>query len=147
MQALAQDCLQPTRYSEIASDRLVAALNQIDTPAYVIDHERLEKNCQRMAAIQEETGAKILLALKAFATQASLPLIAKYLSGATASSVNEARLAAKYFDEVHVYSPSFTPTNIKAMLPLANHFVFFFKQKTAYEIMSGDWSSDVCSSD
>eukprot|EP01045_Picozoa_sp_COSAG04_P060435 COSAG04_NODE_30502_length_262_cov_0.638037_1_plen_29_part_10 len=24
---------------------------------------------------------------------------------------------------------------------------YFFKQKTAYEIMSGDWSSDVCSSD
>src|SRR5213082_2993953 len=26
-------------------------------------------------------------------------------------------------------------------------FFFFFKQKTAYEIVSGDWSSDVCSSD
>src|SRR6187401_790022 len=26
------------------------------------------------------------------------------------------------------------------------HF-FFFKQKTAYEITYGDWSSDVCSSD
>ena len=25
--------------------------------------------------------------------------------------------------------------------------VFFFKQKTAYEIGTGDWSSDVCSSD
>ena len=25
--------------------------------------------------------------------------------------------------------------------------VFFFKQKTAYEIVSRDWSSDVCSSD
>eukprot|EP01046_Picozoa_sp_COSAG06_P096084 COSAG06_NODE_42193_length_384_cov_0.649123_1_plen_96_part_10 len=25
--------------------------------------------------------------------------------------------------------------------------LIFFKQKTAYEIMSGDWSSDVCSSD
>src|SRR5213079_3535304 len=24
---------------------------------------------------------------------------------------------------------------------------FFFKQKTAYEITTGDWSSDVCSSD
>ena len=23
----------------------------------------------------------------------------------------------------------------------------FFKQKTAYEIVTGDWSSDVCSSD
>src|SRR3546814_9910550 len=26
-------------------------------------------------------------------------------------------------------------------------FVFFFKQKTAYEIRISDWSSDVCSSD
>src|SRR3546814_4389556 len=26
-------------------------------------------------------------------------------------------------------------------------FVFFFKQKTAYEMRIGDWSSDVCSSD
>src|SRR5210317_1147714 len=25
--------------------------------------------------------------------------------------------------------------------------VFFFKQKTAYEILRSDWSSDVCSSD
>src|SRR5213082_3639194 len=25
--------------------------------------------------------------------------------------------------------------------------LFFFKQKTAYEFVSGDWSSDVCSSD
>ena len=27
------------------------------------------------------------------------------------------------------------------------NFFFFFKQKTAYEIGTGDWSSDVCSSD
>src|SRR3546814_2417564 len=26
-------------------------------------------------------------------------------------------------------------------------FVFFFKQKTAYEMLISDWSSDVCSSD
>src|SRR5213082_1881552 len=30
---------------------------------------------------------------------------------------------------------------------MANFLLFFFKQKTAYEIVSGDWSSDVCSSD
>eukprot|EP01045_Picozoa_sp_COSAG04_P044455 COSAG04_NODE_15092_length_544_cov_0.530337_2_plen_34_part_01 len=28
-----------------------------------------------------------------------------------------------------------------------NKSVFFFKQKTAYEILRRDWSSDVCSSD
>src|SRR3546814_3144695 len=27
------------------------------------------------------------------------------------------------------------------------YFVFFFKQKTAYELRISDWSSDVCSSD
>src|SRR5216117_3159122 len=30
---------------------------------------------------------------------------------------------------------------------MISHFFFFFKQKTAYEIRKGDWSSDVCSSD
>ena len=28
-----------------------------------------------------------------------------------------------------------------------NEVIFFFKQKTAYEIYQCDWSSDVCSSD
>src|SRR3546814_1058866 len=28
-----------------------------------------------------------------------------------------------------------------------NKFIFFFKQKTAYELRISDWSSDVCSSD
>src|SRR3546814_7869791 len=32
------------------------------------------------------------------------------------------------------------------MLSIYN-FVFFFKQKTAYEMRISDWSSDVCSSD
>src|SRR3546814_2267475 len=30
---------------------------------------------------------------------------------------------------------------------LVSHVVFFFKQKTAYEMRISDWSSDVCSSD
>src|SRR3546814_9065332 len=30
---------------------------------------------------------------------------------------------------------------------MLRHFVFFFKQKTAYEMRISDWSSDVCSSD
>src|SRR5881398_4228597 len=36
---------------------------------------------------------------------------------------------------------------IRCVLVLFVGFVFFFKQKTAYEMLSGDWSSDVCSSD
>eukprot|EP01046_Picozoa_sp_COSAG06_P115601 COSAG06_NODE_62518_length_265_cov_0.108434_1_plen_58_part_10 len=32
-------------------------------------------------------------------------------------------------------------------LPAPHHPCSFFKQKTAYEMESRDWSSDVCSSD
>src|ERR1051325_11958977 len=32
-------------------------------------------------------------------------------------------------------------------VPCSVMHLFFFKQKTAYEITYGDWSSDVCSSD
>src|SRR3546814_2610497 len=33
------------------------------------------------------------------------------------------------------------------MLDCSLYIVFFFKQKTAYEMRISDWSSDVCSSD
>ena len=37
---------------------------------------------------------------------------------------------------------------VKQLLEKTIHVMFFFfKQKTAYEIGTGDWSSDVCSSD
>ena len=36
---------------------------------------------------------------------------------------------------------------IEVELRIEVGLVFFFKQKTAYEIGTGDWSSDVCSSD
>ena len=35
----------------------------------------------------------------------------------------------------------------RVALPILLLTFFFFKQKTAYEIGTGDWSSDVCSSD
>src|SRR3546814_1590983 len=33
------------------------------------------------------------------------------------------------------------------MFNILIYFIFFFKQKTAYEMRISDWSSDVCSSD
>src|SRR3546814_2096748 len=35
----------------------------------------------------------------------------------------------------------------RQLILLVRVFVFFFKQKTAYEMRISDWSSDVCSSD
>eukprot|EP01048_Picozoa_sp_COSAG05_P039398 COSAG05_NODE_19556_length_291_cov_0.375000_1_plen_45_part_01 len=36
---------------------------------------------------------------------------------------------------------------VRAERPTSGRARLFFKQKTAYEILRSDWSSDVCSSD
>src|SRR3546814_4186351 len=38
-------------------------------------------------------------------------------------------------------------SNLTCVGTLSVYLVFFFKQKTAYEMRISDWSSDVCSSD
>src|SRR5213082_1333087 len=49
--------------------------------------------------------------------------------------------------ENHHRPPPNLPARLTIPLAEVDAIVFFIKQKTAYEIVSGDWSSDVCSSD
>lgn len=99
-------------------------LNKISTPAYVIDEYLLEKNLKILSYIQNSTNCKILLALKAFSTSACFPLIKKYLSGVTASSLNEAKLGSEEFGKnVHVYAPAYTPQMFKKLLKYSSHIV------------------------
>eukprot|EP01043_Picozoa_sp_COSAG02_P111722 COSAG02_NODE_47890_length_338_cov_0.569038_1_plen_66_part_01 len=49
--------------------------------------------------------------------------------------------------EKHSFSANSMESVSLKPLKLGSVEIGFFKQKTAYEIMSGDWSSDVCSSD
>ena len=39
-------------------------LEQVPTPAYVIDLAKLEDNCRILQRVQEEAGCKVLLAQK-----------------------------------------------------------------------------------
>ena len=48
------------------------------------------------------------------------------------------------------YIPGFEELGVAPFykgMPASAKVVFFFKQKTAYEVVASDWSSDVCSSD
>ncbi len=65
----------------------------VPTPAYVVDEDKLINNLEILQGVQRRTGCKILLAQKAFSCYAFYPLISKYLAGATASGLYEARLA------------------------------------------------------
>lgn len=99
--------------------------NGIETPCYVVDEGKLEANLKRLDEVQSRTGCKILLALKGFAMFSTFPLIRRYLRGAAASSLCEARLAAEEFQrEVHVYEPAYRADEFPELIGYAHHIVF-----------------------
>ena len=52
-------------------------LEQVPTPAYVIDLAKLEANCRILKYVQEEAGCKVLLAQKAYSLYKTYPLISQ----------------------------------------------------------------------
>ena len=100
-------------------------LQQLQTPCYVINESAVEENLKKINRIQEETGAKVLLALKGFAMWSLFPLIKKYLPGITASSLNEALLGKEEFGgELHVYAPAYTDREFSEIVQIADHISF-----------------------
>lgn len=99
--------------------------NKVPSPAYVVDEAALEQNLALLDDVQRSAGCKIILALKGFSMFSVFPLIRKTLCGATASSLNEARLAREEFKgEVHVYAPAYRDDEFGQYLELADHIVF-----------------------
>jgi carboxyaminopropylagmatine decarboxylase len=98
---------------------------RVPSPCFVIDEVAIEHNLRILERVQRESGAKILLALKAFAMWSLAPLIARYLKGTCASGLHEARLGREEFGgEVHVYSPAFTEPDLVEILEFSGHVVF-----------------------
>jgi len=104
---------------------VIKQLSNIQTPAYVIDETVLEENLKILKKVKDETGCKILLALKAFSLRASFPLIGKYLDGVCASGLFEARLGREDFKkEVHTFSPAFSDKDIKDVIKYSDVVIF-----------------------
>ncbi len=98
---------------------------QVPTPCYVLDELRLRKNMEILADIQKRTGVNIICALKGYSFWRSFPVIAEYLPGATASSLNEAKLAKQEMGkQVHVFAPAYEDDEIDQILELADHITF-----------------------
>ena len=94
-------------------------------PCYVIDERALVRNLEILGGVAARTGARILLAQKAFSCAAAYPLCARYLAGTTASSLFEALHGKRHFPgEVHVFSPAFLPEEMPELLRAVDHVVF-----------------------
>ena len=67
-------------------------INSIPNPSFILDEELFIQNMETFAALQKQSGIHVLCALKGFSMWEVFPLMMDYLSGGTASSLNEARL-------------------------------------------------------
>jgi carboxynorspermidine decarboxylase len=95
------------------------------SPAYVVDLGRLRHNLAILDEVQKRSGARILMALKAFAMWSVFPIIRETLQGVCASSPWEARLGREEFGrEVHSFSAAFKESDVAELLHISNHLVF-----------------------
>ena len=99
--------------------------SRVPSPCFVVDECAIERNLKKLADVQTRSGAKVLLALKAFSMYHLAPLVSQYLSGTCASGLFEARLGKEEFGgEVHTFSAAYTEDDLKKILEISNHVVF-----------------------
>ncbi len=112
----------------------------IPTPCYVLESERLEKNAKILEIVCQQSGAKVLLALKGYAFWREFGILRQKLNGCCASGLYEAKLAFEEFGgreshkEICVYGPAFKEAEMSAILPLATSIIFnSFYQYATYK--------------
>lgn len=100
-------------------------IDAVQTPYYVVDERLLIKNLEVLKSVMDRTGCRVLLAQKAFSMFSLYPLIGKYLSGATASGLLEAKLGyEKMGKENHIFTPAYTESEFDEILQICDHILF-----------------------
>ena len=99
--------------------------DSVETPCFVVSESMLRRNLEILGHVKKKTGAKVLLALKAFATYETFPLLSKYLDGICASGPMEARLGREEFGkEVHTYAPAYSDKDIIEAIRYSDVIIF-----------------------
>ncbi len=99
--------------------------NAAPSPAFVLDEALLRKNLELIAGVQRDAGVEIILALKGFSMWSVFPFVKRYLSGATASSLNEAKLINEEMGcKAHTYCVAYLPDEFEEIMRYSSHLVF-----------------------
>jgi carboxynorspermidine decarboxylase len=100
-------------------------LSKIPSPCYVLEEELLIKNLEKLQYVREKAGIDLIVALKGYSMYSTFPTIKKYLSGATASSLVEARLIFEEMkSQAHTYSPAYKPAEFDELMSYSSHITF-----------------------
>ena len=97
----------------------------IESPCFVVSEDLLRRNLEILAHVRKMTGAKILLALKAFAMHSTFPMMRKYLDGIAASGPIEAQLGHdKFRKEVHTFAVAFSEDDMRKTIKYSDAIIF-----------------------
>ncbi len=97
----------------------------LPTPCYVIDEKKLIENLEILSGLEKSTGCHVLLAQKCYSCYYTYPTIRRYISGATASGLYEARLGYEEMKgENHIFSPAYIDSEFDEILKICDHIVF-----------------------
>lgn len=100
-------------------------IEKIPSPSFVLDETLLLKNLTLLKKVQEQADISIIVAFKGFAMWKAFPLVRQYLKGATASSLNEARLCVDEMkSKAHTYAPVYIPSEVDEIIDLSSHITF-----------------------
>lgn len=99
--------------------------NKVPSPCFVLDETLLRINLEILKLVQEEAGIEIICALKGYSMWSTFPMLSNYLKGATASSLNEARLIYEEMGvKAHTYCPVFLENEFEQILHYSSHISF-----------------------
>lgn len=100
-------------------------LNRVASPAFVVDEAAVRRNLSVLKDVRDRSGARVLLALKAFSMWSLADVVGEYLDGVCASGLWEARLAREFYrGELTTYSPAYRAEDLPEILRLSDHVIF-----------------------
>ena len=99
--------------------------DNIPSPCFVQEENKLINNLKILKYVRENAPVQILVALKGYAFWHSFPLIKKYLDGASASSLFEAKLINEEMGvKAHTYCPAYLKDDFEEIANLSKHLTF-----------------------
>lgn len=100
-------------------------MSDLQTPFYLIDQTRLQRNMDRIQRLRDRSGARALLALKCFATWSAFDMMKGHMDGTTSSSLFELRLGREKFGgETHAYSVAWADHEVDEAVSYADKIIF-----------------------
>lgn len=99
--------------------------SSVESPCFLVNEDLLIKNAKILDDVRRRTGAKVLLALKAFSMHSAFPALRQHLDGVCASGPMEARLGKEEFaKEVHTFAPAYSDIDMEEVLRYSDTIIF-----------------------